>query len=134
MNRDTSAAEVKYTIKLPPVTKKNSQQILTNRATGRPFIMPSAKYKQYEREAVWFLKPRPLRPIDYAANVKCVFYMPNKRRTDLNNLLEAVTDLLVHASILADDHYGIVVSHDGSRCYVDKDNPRTEITITRINE
>lgn len=124
--------EVKYTIKLPPITKKNSQQILTNRATGKPFIMPSAKYKQYERDAVWFLKPRPLRPIDYAVNVKCEFYMPNRRRTDLNNLLEAVTDLLVHAAILADDHYGIVMSHDGSRCHVDKDNPRTEITITRI--
>ena len=125
-------AEVKYTIKLPPVTKKNSQQILFNKSTGRPFIMPSTKYKQYEREAVWFLKPRPLRPIEYAVNVECLFYMPNRRRTDLNNLLEAVTDLLVHAGILADDHYGIVVSHDGSRCYVDKDNPRTEITITQI--
>ena len=126
--------EVKFVIKLPPVTKKNSQQILTNRATGRPFIMPSAKYKQYEREAVWYIRPRPLRPIDYAVNVKCVFYMPNRRRTDLNNLLEAVTDLLVHTGVLADDHYGIVVSHDGSRCYVDRDNPRTEITITPISD
>lgn len=126
--------EVKYTIKLAPVTKKNSQQILTNRTTGRQFIMPSAKYKQYEREAVWFLRPRPQRPIDYPVNVKCEFYMPNRRRTDLNNLLEAVTDLLVHAGILDDDHYGIVASHDGSRCFVDKGNPRTEITITRIEE
>ena len=125
-------AEIKYTIKLPPITKKNSQQILTNPKTGRPFIMPSAKYKQYEREAVWFLRPRPAHPIDYAVNVKCEFYMPNRRRTDLNNLLEAVTDLLVHAGILADDHYGIVVSHDGSRCYVDRANPRTEIIITRM--
>ena len=134
MNKHESVAEVKFTIKLPPVTKKNSQQILTNRATGRPFIMPSAKYKQYEREAVWFLRPRPLRPIQYAVNVKCEFYMANRRRTDLNNLLEAVTDILVHAGILADDHYGIVVSHDGSRCHVDRENPRTEITITPIHQ
>lgn len=134
MKQADPVAEVKYTIKLPPVTKKNSQQILTNRATGRQFIMPSAKYKQYERQAVWFLKPRPPRPIEYAVNVKCEFYMPNRRRTDLNNLLEAVTDLLVHAGILDDDHYGIVASHDGSRCYVDCLNPRTEITITRIDD
>lgn len=127
-------AEIRYTIKLPPVTKKNSQQILFNKSTGRPFIMPSANYKRYEREAAWFLKPRLQRPIDYAVNVKCEFYMPTKRRTDLNNLLEAVTDLLVHAGILADDHYGIVASHDGSRCHVDRNNPRTEITITRIIE
>ena len=125
-------AEIKYTIPLPPITKKNSQQILTNHKTGRPFIMPSAKYKQYEREAGWFLKPLPPRPIECELNVKCLFYLQNRRKTDLNNLLEAVTDMLVHYNVIADDHYGIVASHDGSRCYVDKENPRTEIIITRI--
>lgn len=125
-------AEIKYTIKLPPITKKNSQQILNNPKTGRPFIMPSKKYKQYEREAVWFLKPMPPRPIECRVNIRCLFYLPTRRRTDLTNLLEAVDDLLVHAGIIADDHYGIVEAHDGSRCFVDKDNPRTEITITRI--
>ena len=125
-------AEIKYTIKLPPITKKNSQQILTNPKTGRPFIMPSAKFKQYEREAAWFLKPRPPRPIDCSLNIKCLFYLPTRRRTDLTNLLEAVDDLLVSEGIIADDHYGIVTAHDGSRCYYDKNNPRTEITITRL--
>ena len=127
-------AEIKYTIKLAPVSKKNSQQILNNPKTGRPFIMPSKKYKEYEREAVWFLKPMPPRPIECRVNIKCLFYLPTRRRTDLTNLLEAVDDLLVHAGIIADDHYGIVEAHDGSRCFVDRDNPRTEITITRINE
>lgn len=125
-------AEIKYTIKLAPVSKKNSQQILTNPKTGRPFIMPSKKYKEYERDAVWFLKPMPPRPIECRVNIKCLFYLPTRRRTDLTNLLEAVDDLLVHAGIIADDHYGIVEAHDGSRCFVDRDNPRTEITITRI--
>jgi Holliday junction resolvase RusA-like endonuclease len=125
-------AEIKYTISLAPVSKKNSQQILTNKKTGRPFIMPSAKYKQYEKEAAWFLKPCPPRPIECAVNIKCHFYLPTRRRCDLTNLLEAVDDLLVHAGIIADDHYGIVEAHDGSRCFVDKDNPRTEITITRM--
>lgn len=125
-------AEIKYTIKLAPITKKNSQQILNNPKTGRPFIMPSKKYKEYEKEAAWFLKPMPPRPIECRVNIKCLFYLPTRRRTDLTNLLEAVDDLLVHAGIIADDHYGIVEAHDGSRCFVDKDNPRTEITITRI--
>ena len=125
-------AELKYIIKLPPITKKNSQQILTNPKTGRPFIMPSAKYKQYERDAAWFLKPRPPRPIECRLNIKCLFFLPTRRRTDLTNLLEAIDDLLVAEKIIADDHYGIVYSHDGSRCFWDKDNPRTEITITRL--
>jgi len=125
-------AEIKYTIKIPPVTKKNHQQILINKTTGRPFVMPSKQYKQYEKEAMWFLKPRPPRPIECRVNIKCLFYLPTRKRTDLTNLLEAVDDLLVHAGIIADDHYGIVEAHDGSRCHWDKDNPRTEITITRI--
>lgn len=126
-------AEIRFTIKLPPITKKNSQQILTNRATGRPFIMPSKKYKEYERVASKFLTPKPPRPIERSINIKCLFYLPTRRRTDLTNLLEAVDDLLVHAGIIADDHYGIVAGHDGSRCFWDKDNPRTEIIITRLH-
>lgn len=125
-------AEIRYTIKLPPITKKNSQQIMTNKKTGRPFIMPSAKFKQYEKEAAWFLTPRPPRPIECSLNVKCLFYLPTRRRTDLTNLLEAVDDLLVSAGIIADDHYGIVTAHDGSRCFWDKENPRTEIIITKL--
>lgn len=125
-------AEVKYTVKLPPITKKNSQQILTNRKTGRPFIAPSSQYKRYERDASWFLKPRPPRPINCECNVKCLFYLPTRRKTDLTNLLEAIDDILVTSGILADDNYSIVATHDGSRCLYDKENPRTEITITRL--
>lgn len=127
-------AEVNYTILLPPVTKKNSQQILVNKKTGRPFIMPSAKYKQYEREAAHYLEPVPPRPIECRLNVKCLFYMPTRRAVDLNNLLEAATDLLVHCKIIEDDNCRIVVAHDGSRVYYDKDNPRTEIYITRMHD
>ena len=36
-----------------------------------------------------FLKPL---GIDYAVNVKCLFYMPTNRRVDLTNLLEAIDD------------------------------------------
>lgn len=124
---------VEFTIPLPPITKKNSQRILVNKATGRPFIAPSEQYKQYEKDAQWFIHDRPR--IDYPVNVKCVFYMPTRRRVDLTNLLEAVDDVLVRSGVLADDHSGIVVSHDGSRVMHDKENPRTEIEITGcVNE
>lgn len=124
-------AELRYTIPLPPVSKKNSQQIFKNPKTGRPFIMPSKKYKEYEAEAARYL-PKLLRPIDMPVCVTCLFYMPTRRRTDLVNLLEAADDLLVHAGVLADDHYGIIASHDGSRCLYDKERPRTEIIIKKL--
>ena len=63
--------------------------------------------------------------------VKCLFYMPTRRKVDLTNLLEAIDDILVYAGTLADDNSSIIVSHDGSRVLYDKENPRTEVYISR---
>ena len=117
-----------FTVKLPPISKKNSQQILTNKATGRPFIMPSKKYKEYEKAALWYIPKNIF--INYPVNVKCLFYMPTRRRCDLTNLLEAIDDVMVKAGLLADDDFSIIQSHDGSRVLYDKENPRTEVYIT----
>lgn len=123
---------IKITIPLNPVTKKNSQQILINRATGRPFVMPSPNYKQYEKDASFFM-PKDLN-IDYGVNIKCLFYMKTKRKVDLTNLLEAIDDVMVKCNVLKDDNYTIIKAHDGSRVYYDKENPRTEIEIELFKE
>ena len=122
---------LRFTIPLTPISKKNSQQILINRATGRPFIMPSKQYKQYEQDALHFI-PKGWEAIDQPVNVKCLFYMPTKRKVDLTNLLEAIDDIMVKAGILQDDHSGVVAGHDGSRVLYDKQNPRTEVEIEVI--
>lgn len=119
---------ISFTIPLAPITKKNSAQILTNKTTGKPFIMPSQKYKDYEDAALWYI-PR-VSTIDVAVNVKCLFYMPTLRRVDLTNLLEALDDVLVKAGLLADDNFTVIESHDGSRVLYDKEKPRTEVYIT----
>lgn len=124
----------KYIISLPPITKKNSQQILTNRRTGKPFIAPSSAYKRYEQQAMWYLTPKPKTPLAGRYRVAAVFYMPTRRRVDLTNLLEACHDTLVAAKILADDNNTIIASVDGSRVLYDKANPRTEIFIEEIEE
>lgn len=122
---------IEFTIMLPPISKKNSQQIMVNRATGKPFIMPSKQYKTYERDSIWFI-PKLTKPIDYAVNVKCLFYMPTHRKCDLTNMLEAIDDIMVRAGLLADDNFTIIESHDGSRILYDKENPRTEVQIVTI--
>lgn len=119
-----------FKIDLPPVTKKNSQRIV--KIKGHPTIMPSLKYKQYELACCQYLTDQPIDPINYPVNVKCVYYMPTRRRVDLVNLQEATLDVLVRYWILADDNSDIVVSMDGSRVFYDKDNPRTEIEITPL--
>lgn len=123
---------IKFTIPLPPISKKNSQRIMINRTTGKPFIMPSEQYKLYERDAAWFV-PTMKQPINEPVNVKCLFYMPTRRKVDLTNLLEAIDDIMVTAGLLADDNSEIVQSHDGSRVLYDKQRPRTEIIITKNN-
>ena len=122
---------IEITVPLAPITKKNSMRIMHSSKTGKPFIMPSKQYQDYEAEAVWHCKKAGVHePIAYPVEVKCLFYMPTKRRVDLTNLLEAVDDVLVRAGVLKDDHSGIIVSHDGSRVLYDKENPRTEVSIT----
>ena len=124
----------KYIISLPPITKKNSQQILTNHRTGKPFIAPSRQYKKYEQKAIKLLANKPKSPVQAPCRVVTLFYMPTRRRVDLTNLMEAAHDVLVAAGILADDNNTIIASVDGSRVLYDKENPRTEIIIQELEE
>lgn len=120
------------TIFAPPITKKNSQRII--RCGSRPMIIPSAKYKEYEKVAGPYLKELAGMHLEGCYTVKTVFYMPTRRRVDLSNLIEAIHDILVKYDVLADDNCRIIVSVDGSRVKYDKENPRTEITITEVEE
>ena len=119
-----------YTIYGPPRTKKNSQQIRRT-AAGRPFVAPSKAFVEYERSCLAQIKT-PYRPLSAPVNVKCVYYMPTKRRVDLTNLLEATDDILVKAGVLADDCAAVVAGHDGSRVRLDRQCPRVEIEITPL--
>ena len=120
---------IKFTVPLTPITKKNSQRIVMR--GNKPCILPSEKYKEYESIALWYIPKRGM-AIDFPVNVKCIFYMPNNRLCDLTNHLESIDDVMVKAGLLKDDNYKILASHDGSRVMVDKDNPRTEVEITKI--
>lgn len=129
---EVETVAIHFTVPLIPISKKNSQQILTNPKTGRPFIMPSKKYKEYEKDALWFIPKG--ETINKPVNVKCLFYMPTRRKCDLVNMQESILDVMVKAGLLADDNYSIVQSMDGSRVLYDKGNPRTEVYITDIEE
>lgn len=120
---------ISFTIPIKPVTKKNSSQIIINKATGKRQIIPSKKYLEYEQQAGYFIKGKGLK-IAEPVTVRCIYFMPDKRRVDLVNLLEATHDVLVKYEVLADDNSSIIYSVDGSRVLIDRDNPRTEVEIT----
>lgn len=122
---------LKFEINIAPRTKKNHQQIIM--VKGKRIVIPSKQYSEYEKKCKKFM-PKLDNPINTKVNVKGLFYMETRRKVDLNNLLEALTDVLVKYKVLEDDNSTIVVSHDGSRVLYDKENPRTEIEITEIEE
>lgn len=120
---------MKLTLYGNPATKKNSQSIIINRATGRPMLIQSKRYRDYEKACIQQITGFYRKKIDYPVTVICRYFRKTRHRVDLTNLLEATDDILVKAGVLADDNSKIIKSHDGSRVYFDKDNPRVEIEI-----
>ena len=123
---------IQIVIKGRPITKKNHSQIRKAK-NGRRYVAPSEYYEEYEEMALWQIKGVARKKIDFPCNVKCLYYMPTRHGVDLVNLLEATCDILVTAGVLADDNSKIVAAHDGSRVLYDKENPRAEITIERMD-
>ena len=115
-----------------PITKKNSQRILTNHKTGKPFVDQSEAYKRYEEECLWrllsFRAPRYSGKLMMTAR----YWMPDRRSwPDLFGLLQSTADILQKAKIIENDRD--IVRLDGSEIVgVDKENPRVEIEITEM--
>lgn len=128
---------IQFTIPVHPVSKKNSQQIITLKTKygkSRNIIIPSKKYKEFEAECMPFLFQVKTQAgvVDFPVNMAVSFYVSKKLKYDLTNLLEAVDDAAVKSGFIADDNRDIIAGHDGSRVFYDKYNPRIEITITEM--
>lgn len=120
---------MEFTIPIAPRTKKNGMRIVIIK--GHPRILPSKNFIKYQEDCKEYI---PELLIAHKVNVKALYYMDSRRRVDLCNLHEALHDVLVHYGCLIDDNSNIIVSTDGSRVLYDKDHPRTEVTIERIEE
>lgn len=130
---------IEFTIPVHPVSKKNSQQIITLKTKygkSRNIIIPSKKYKEFEAECMPFLFQVKSQAgvVNHPVNMAVSFYVSKKLKYDLTNLLEAIDDAAVKSGFLADDNRDIIAGHDGSRVFYDKLNPRIEITITEMND
>ena len=120
-------------IKIPLLcrSKKNSQQIIPNPRTGKSLVIQSKLYYQFERDCGYFLK-RYARHIDYPVNLKCTFYVPDKRKRDLTNLENAIADIMIKYGVIEDDNYNIITGWDGSRIIYEKGREETIIEIEEI--
>lgn len=117
---------IDITLKGRPATKKNSGRIISK--SGKPIIIPSEAYMNYEEGCLWQLAGKKLH-ISGIVVVECKYYLPNKRGwPDLVGLLQATSDILTKAGVIDDDKW---ICSYGESCIagIDKDNPRAEIRI-----
>lgn len=117
---------IDITLKGRPATKKNSGRIISR--NGKPIIIPSEAYKNYEDACMWQLAGKKLH-ISGIIVVECKYYLPNKRSwPDLIGLLQATSDILTKSKVIDDDKW---ICSYGNSCIagIDKDNPRAEIRI-----
>lgn len=121
--------KINLTILGDPKPKKNDHKIFKNRRTGNLYIGNGETYLDYARDFKIQVTGRYKKKIEVPVNVKCVYFRKYKYKVDLTNLLSATNDLLVESGVLTDDNSHIVASHDGSRVFFDKENPRVEIEI-----
>lgn len=119
---------IKFTIPVNPRSKKNSQQIIFNKKTGKKMIMQNKNYLEFEKECETFL-PK-IDTISFPINLQCDFYVCDARKRDIANYIEAIQDILVKYKIIEDDNYKIISSLDNCSMQIDRQNPRVEITIT----
>ena len=107
MHADNIKDEIHLTIFGNPRPKKNNMRP-ARRRNGSLMLIQSQNYIDFASSA----KPQLLQQykdnaIDYAVNVKLIYYRADNRRTDLVNLQNATLDILVDANVLADDNYKI---------------------------
>lgn len=132
---------IKFTVPINPVTKKNHSRIVTSGKRcpvckkGEYYkLLPSKQYDKYECKIAYHLRKLYTQigeTIGYPINLECHFYCDTHRQSDLVGHLQAIQDLLVKYKCLEDDCRDIVASTDGSVVLYDKENPRTEIIITK---
>lgn len=113
-----------------PRTKKNSQQLVQN--NGVRFVIPSAAWKSWLKQAVVLVNGQELgRKLPHAlvtSNVNCkARFFRDALRGDACGYYQGIADLLQKRQVLFDDKQ--IVSWDGSRLDIDRDNPRTEIEL-----
>ena len=97
------------TLPLGVPSLKNNKRILTNRATGKPFIASSTANKSWRKDAVLILRAYRNAQIGVGncfteCDVSLFVTDKSKRKYDLSNKAETIMDALVDAGVIADDN------------------------------
>lgn len=132
-----------------PRVKKNGQKVVGRGKKSRKINTPqyelwhNAALEQFNKLGfdIFFAKKNKERKdfgvtmleaeLNEPMNMQCKFYMNTRVRVDLSALYEGIQDVMQEIGLIEDDRSTIICSHDGSGVFVDKENPRMEIILTK---
>lgn len=106
-------------------SKKNQRQ--TFYRNGRIINIPSKRYKEWHDNAMIQLKDLPTFRPPY--NMTLTFWMKDNRRTDLDNKVASVLDLLQDAGIIEDDNWQNLGQFKAIAKGIDKNYPRVVVEL-----
>lgn len=124
--------EIILTVLGAPRTKKNSQKV-TKRKGGRGYlVLPSDAFTNWQKTCKIVYRESANKEIiiDYPVNCRAVFYRDRNGPGDAVNYYQGLADLLQHFNVVEDDKW--IKQWDGSRIRQDKENPRVEVWLTKL--
>lgn len=103
---------------------------MTRTDNQKKVVIYSKAYQEWKNNILQILNQyKYKKKIAYPIILECHFYVKDLRIRDISALYEGIQDCMVSAQILVDDNCQIVIGHDGSRVFLDRKNPRTEVSI-----
>jgi Holliday junction resolvase RusA-like endonuclease len=117
----------RYVFRGEVASKKNSKVLA--RVKGRPMLLPSRKYQEWEKRARLAImsEGRPPVPLK-AARLFMVIYHGDLIKRDSNNATQGVQDVLVDMGVIQDDNWMVIGTPEVSHM-VDVQDPRLEVTV-----
>ena len=108
-------------------SKKNCKIMICR--GSRPLIISSQKYRDWHTEQAYRIAQyRPNKPYSECF-IEIRYFMPDKRKTDMDNKASSILDLLKDMEFIVDDNCFVVRKLIQEFCGVDKKNPRAEVEI-----
>lgn len=107
-------------------SQKNNKQIIPSRP---PRLVDNPIVKKWRNETSKYLTETYTEDLkDKQVIAIYQFYLKDRVRRDIDNMISSCNDALVQAGILSDDNWK-VLRIGGAEAVLDKDNPRAEITL-----
>lgn len=107
-------------------SQKNNKQIIPSRP---PRLVDNPIVKEWRNDTAKYLLANYKEDLkDKQVIAIYSFYLKDRVRRDIDNMISSCNDALVQAGILSDDNWK-VLRIGGAEAVLSKDNPRAEITL-----